>query len=74
MYKIIYHNINTNTNFHEYGFAHYILKRYLFLLNNWEWAEQVMIFPLDRTWKIFKKCVKKEMTQSPPGIYGTWEK
>ena len=73
MYKIVYHNLLTNTNFHEYGFWRYILKRYLFLEDE-DWADDIRIFPLCRTWKIFKKCIKKEVVQSPPGIYGTWEK
>ena len=59
MYKIVYcFSTVTNLTFTEYGFSNYILKRYI-TLSEEEHIEKIDIFPLCKTWDLFKKCVTK---------------
>lgn len=58
MYKIVYHLFNNHLTVTEYGFSNYILKRYLALCEE-EQIDSIDIFPLCKTWSLFKKCLKK---------------
>lgn len=59
MYKIIWHTFNNCLTVTEYGFSRYILERYLFLSKQKE-VESIDVFPLCKTFNLFKKCLKKE--------------
>lgn len=59
MYKIVWRAFNNCLTVTEYGFSHYILKRYLFLSEQEE-ISSIDIFPLCKTFDLFKKCLKKE--------------
>lgn len=59
MYKIIWRIFNNPLTVTEYGFSYYILKRYL-TLSEQEQIESIDIFPLCKTFNLFKKCLKKE--------------
>ena len=59
MYEIIVRNVTTNVEWVEYGFSRYLMKRISYL-NNEEDFEILWVFKLDKTWKIFKKCLKRE--------------
>ena len=63
MYRIEYKNLETNVTIWEYGFARYLMRRLLFLINTdipHTFYPLYQITGIDRVYgkKVFIKCIK----------------